>query len=82
MKSLPLLLLLVFSFSLTNCTDKSKDTQEPQRVKLEQPASKTEGQPVQIPMHGTKENSSSGITSFKIKEEMKEAPTEKNTTQE
>lgn len=82
MKSLPILLLLVFGFSLTNCTDKSKDAQEPQRIKLEQPTSETQGQPVQIPMHGTKENSSSGITSFKLKEEMKEAATEKNSIQE
>lgn len=82
MKSLPILLLLVFGFSLTNCTDKSKDNPEPQRIKLEQPTSKTEGHPVQIPMHGTKENSSSGITSFKLKEEMKEAATEKNSIQE
>lgn len=64
--------LVLVAVALSSCTDKSKETQEPQRIKLEQPAPTTTAQPVQIPMHGTKENSSSGLTSFKIKEEMKQ----------
>ncbi len=68
--------------TLGSCTDKSKETQEPTRIKLEQPTTTTTAQPVQIPMHGTKENSSSGMTSFKMKEDMKESSTEKNTNKE
>ncbi|MGG5576601.1 hypothetical protein ACPDHL_04565 [Myroides sp. C15-4] len=64
--------LVLVAVALTHCTNKSKETQEPQRIKLEQPASTNATQPVQIPMHATKENSSSGLTSFKIKEEMKQ----------
>lgn len=78
--------LVIVAVALTHCTDKSKEAQEPQRIKLEQPASTSTTQPVQIPMHATKENSSSGLTSFKIKEEMKqelkESAKEKNTIEE
>ncbi|WP_410877990.1 hypothetical protein [Myroides sp. DW712] len=77
---IPLLGLLVMG--LASCTDKSKETPEPQYIKREQTTSTNQGQPVQIPMHGTKENSSSGLTSFKMKEDMKETGNEKNTTQE
>lgn len=72
MKTLYFFPLVLVALALTNCTDKSKETQEPQRIKIEQPSSATTAQPVQIPMHGTKDNSSSGLTSFKIKEEMKQ----------
>ena len=72
--------------AMWSCTDKNKETQEPQRIKLEQSTPKTQGQPVQIPMHGTKENSSSGLSTFKMKEEMKEEigtdPIEKKTANE
>ncbi|WP_413511109.1 hypothetical protein [Myroides odoratus] len=79
----PFILFIVFvAVSLTSCTEKHKDTQEPQRIKREQTAPATDAQPVQIPMHGTKENSSSGITTFKIKEDMKENTAVKNTTQD
>lgn len=77
---IPLLGLLALGFA--SCTDKSKETQEPQYIKREQTTSTTQGQPVQIPMHGTKENSSSGLTSFKMKEDMKETTNDKNTTEE
>lgn len=80
MKTLPILLIFAVALGLTNCTDKSKDTTEPQRIKLEQ--NQTETQPVQIPMHGTRENSSSGMTSFKIKEDMKENVEVKNNKEE
>ncbi|MGG5505683.1 MULTISPECIES: hypothetical protein [unclassified Myroides] len=81
MKTSALLFCSLVLFGLWSCTDKSKETQEPERIKLNQSTSTTE-QPVQIPMHGTKENSSSGMTSFKMKEEMKEENTEKNTAKE
>jgi|GEM_PF-5789438 len=77
---IPLLGLLTLGF--VNCTNKSKETQEPQYIKREQTTSTSQGQPVQIPMHGTKENSSSGISSFKMKEEMKENTAAKNTADE
>lgn len=82
MKLSAILPLFVLALGLTNCTDKSKETQEPQYIKREQTTSTSGSQPVQIPMHGTKENSSSGLSSFKMKEDMKENTTEKNTADE
>lgn len=81
MQSPFILFLVLAAVGLTSCTEKHKDTQEPQRIKREQAVPAADAQPVQIPMHGTKENSSSGITTFKIKEDMKESTEVKNTTQ-
>ncbi|WP_158961868.1 hypothetical protein [Myroides fluvii] len=80
MRALPIFLIFTLALGLASCTDKSKETAEPQRIKLEQ--NQTETKPVQIPMHGTRENSSSGMTSFKIKEDMKENVEPKNNKQE
>lgn len=77
--------IIRFSFvviCLWSCTEKNKESQDTQRIKIDSSAPEKREQPVQIPMHGTKENNSSGLTSFKIEEQEKENAAVKNTIQE
>jgi len=81
MKLLSLFIIGITASVLFSCTEKIKETTEYQPIKIEPSEHKTSSTPVQIPMHGTKENSSSGRASFQIKEDMRENSSLKKTTE-
>lgn len=69
MKLFPVI-FLVFIALTTSCIKKEKETETATPIIIKSNSSNQGAKPVEIPMHGTKENSSSGMENTQLKQQM------------
>ncbi len=69
MKLFPVIFLAFIALT-TSCIKKDKETEKVTPIIIKSSSSNDGSQPVEIPMHGTKENSSSGMENIHLKEQI------------
>ncbi len=79
MKYILFLLFIFTSVLTTSCIKKVKETDTNTKIIMKSSDKENTPQAVQIPMHGTKENSSSGMENNQLKEQMTTQNTTKDT---
>ncbi len=73
MKKTILTILAMVAVSLTACTEKKSESEKSVTTELNSKTSENEDKAVEIPMHGTSENSSSSTNQrFEMNEDMKQ----------